>query len=449
MTGRGSAGRLRRARSARWQGWASAVLGAVLLMTLAAPARAQENSTSGPAVLVPADLQPNDNFGNCLALSGPWLAVGSLRHPVNGQAERGAVYLYEWGSSGWAPWWQAVARDGQGGDYFGAECLLQGNLLFVAALRADVDGRTDQGAVYVFEQQGGGWQQVQKITAPDGAAGDNFGSALAIFGTTLAVGAAAADNGGVTDRGAVYLYEAENYTWVHRAKLEPPDVLAGLRLGDELALNGDRLLIGAPSYRVNGQRNQGAALIYRRSGGQWLFEVKLTAADGEAGERFGSGVSLLGDTAAVGADHDAPRGISDQGSVYVYRLQGGSWALQTKVTADDGGEDSYYGYAVLLHGDELLVGSWGHAISGDTRQGAAYLYRTDGAHWQLIGRYYDPDGKPEDWFGRTVAYDGAALAVGAPQVNVGNKWNGGQVYVYGRPPDIPANFRGWLPLVER
>jgi hypothetical protein len=53
-------------------------------------------------------------------------------------------------------------------------------------------------------------------------------------------------------------------------------------------------------------------------------EFKLTASDAAAGDRFGFGVALSGDTALVGATHDDDAG-SDSGSAYVYiDLAGGT-----------------------------------------------------------------------------------------------------------------------------
>ena len=50
----------------------------------------------------------------------------------------------------------------------------------------------------------------EKITAPDGAASDNFGQSISLSGNILAVGAAyIANPGALTDAGAAYLYQLE------------------------------------------------------------------------------------------------------------------------------------------------------------------------------------------------------------------------------------------------
>ena len=84
---------------------------------------------------------------------------------------------------------QLTALDGAVGDCFGQAVAISGDTAVVGAGWADVDGTADQGSAYVFVRTGTTWSQQAKLTSGDGAAGQNFGYAVAIAGDTVAIGA--------------------------------------------------------------------------------------------------------------------------------------------------------------------------------------------------------------------------------------------------------------------
>ena len=59
------------------------------------------------------------------------------------------------------------------------------------------------GTVFVYRRDGGTWEEAAQLTAADGIPGDRFGSALAVDADRLLVGAYWADSG----RGAAYVLE--------------------------------------------------------------------------------------------------------------------------------------------------------------------------------------------------------------------------------------------------
>lgn len=67
-------------------------------------------------------------------------------------------------------------------------------------------------------------------------------------------------------------------------------------------------------------------------------QQKLTAGDAEAGDGFGHGVSVSGDTVMVGAlNEDA--GGPGAGAAYVFTRTAGVWTQQQKLTAGDAEEN--------------------------------------------------------------------------------------------------------------
>lgn len=78
-----------------------------------------------------------------------------------------------------------TASDGAAADQFGTSVALSGGKMLVGASGADDPG-TNAGAAYLFDAAGA----ETKLTASDGAAGDEFGNAVAISGNIALVGAA-------------------------------------------------------------------------------------------------------------------------------------------------------------------------------------------------------------------------------------------------------------------
>ena len=89
---------------------------------------------------------------------------------------------------------------------FGEVVATNGREIIVGAYSDDDTGAPDKGSAYVFKHSGISWAQTNKITASDGAAGDQFGGAVAISGTTVIVGAQANDQPGLVDIGSAYLF---------------------------------------------------------------------------------------------------------------------------------------------------------------------------------------------------------------------------------------------------
>ena len=101
-------------------------------------------------------------------------------------------------------------------------------------------------------------------------------------------------------------------------------------------------------------------------------EVKLTASDGAALDRFGSSVSISGDYAVVGAHLDDDNG-STSGSAYVFVRSGDNWTQQSKLIASDGAAGDWFGLSVSISGDSAVVGAYFDNDNG-LSSGSAYIF---------------------------------------------------------------------------
>ena len=99
-----------------------------------------------------------------------------------------------------------TASDGGESDLLGFSVSISGDTAVVGAPNAV----GQRGAVYVFERPAAGWESTSaytaRLTASDGAAGDQFGGSVAISGDTVAVGSSGAKIGVKSAQGADYVY---------------------------------------------------------------------------------------------------------------------------------------------------------------------------------------------------------------------------------------------------
>ena len=124
-------------------------------------------------------------------------------------------------------------------DRFGFSIALSGNTLAVGApgeqsSATGIDGNqgnnglSEAGAVYVFTRNKSQWSQQAYIKASNTSNDDRFGSSIALFDGTLAVGAPGEKssatgvdgnqgNNGLSEAGAVYVFTRNNSQWSQQA----------------------------------------------------------------------------------------------------------------------------------------------------------------------------------------------------------------------------------------
>jgi hypothetical protein len=65
---------------------------------------------------------------------------------------------------------------------------ISGDVAIVGAYGKDENNKTNAGVAYIFTREKSVWTQQQKLTAPDGAEGDEFGYSVSISGDAAIVG---------------------------------------------------------------------------------------------------------------------------------------------------------------------------------------------------------------------------------------------------------------------
>ena len=185
----------------------------------------------------------NDQFGYSVSQSGNILAVGVYASDPDGLTSAGAAYLYQLEANGSATFLSKVtAPDKAVGDWFGYSVSQSGNILVFGAIYSNPDGLSDAGAAYLYQLESNGSATfLSKVTAPDKASSDWFGYSVSQSGNILAVGAQGSDIGG-----AAYLYELEaNGSATYLSKVTAPDKAAGYNFGYSVSQSGNILAVGA------------------------------------------------------------------------------------------------------------------------------------------------------------------------------------------------------------
>lgn len=391
------------------------------------------------AKLTASDGATWDLYGRSVALSGDTLVVGADFADVGANSDQGAAYVYVRNGSTWTFQAKLTAGDGATGDKFGAQLAITGDTI-VAGAAYDTTGVTQfHGSAYVFVRTGTTWTQQAKLSAADTMTGDHFGNAVALNGETVIIGAFSDDIGNNDSQGSAYVFVRNGTVWTQQQKLTASDGAAGDFFGTRVALNGDTALAGAPRDDVN----RGAAYVFVRNGTVWTQQQKLTASDGVPngnglpGDYFGGALALSGETALVGAENKTVHANQQQGAAYIFTRSGTVWTQAQKLLADDGGAIDVFGISVALSGNLAIIGAAGDNVGNNLDQGSAYVFRRTGAIWAQQQKVLANDGAPGDVFAFSTALSGNTVAFGAELDDIGANTNQGSAYVFVFP-DCPT-----------
>lgn len=361
-------------------------------------------------------------FGTSVALDGDYAVVGASFD--GGVAEAaGAAYLYRLGGGVWTETTKLTASDADELDRFGMSVALDGDHALIAA-RFDQEAAEDAGAAYVFQRQGEAWREVAKLTARDAEEDTLFGFDVALDAGRALIGALTHEAG--EDAGSAYLFEREGDDWRQVQKLTASDAAAGDRFGSVVALDGDTALIGAPSHD-GAAEDAGAAYVFQRQGDAFGEVARLTARDGREDASFGDAVALDGDTAIIGAPGDTHDG-DGKGAAYVFQRQGDAWREVVKLTARDARAEHLFGGDVALDGDYALVN--GGAFLLEDPDFSVYVYRRDDDTWRMLRRLTAREVGANGFFGTSIALDGPRLLLSAPFDDMGGDEAVGAVYAF-------------------
>lgn len=373
-------------------------------------------------------------------------SVNGDQNNTNGD-QSGAVYVYVRSGTGWVQQAYLKASNADPQDHFGASVAISGNTIVVGAPDEDSaaqtvngdqanNGQASAGAAYVFVRSGTSWAQQAYLKGSNTDVLDSFGHSVSIDGNTIAVGAYLEES----FSGAAYVFTRTGSTWTQQARVRASNADADDRFGTAVAVAGDTLLVGAPREDSrasdptdNSGSNAGAVYIYDRIGNAWTQQTILKAfpAYNDSDDFFGSSVAISGDTIVVGAtgeDSNATGVNGDQfnnslnrcGAAYVFVRDGDDWSKQAYLKGRYPANLNDFGASVAISGDLVVVGCPGDdlGIPNTADMGAAYYYKRVDKTWSMQGRLVpfsvNYSAIYHDEAGTSVAVSGDVIAVGAP-----------------------------------
>lgn len=220
------------------------------------------------ARLQAADAKPNAYFGVSLAYSadGGTLAISAYGDDNSAGTAAGSVYVFTRSRETWIQQARLQPHDAAAHDTFGSRVALSadGNTLAAGSYFHDTDAGKDAGSAYIFARRGGRWRETQELNASDASAGDHFGESIALSpgGDVLAVGAGADDNSGGKDAGSAYLFIHTAKGWTQLTRLQADDAAAGDSFGSKVALSSDGSVVAIGAYRAANADIAAAGAVY-------------------------------------------------------------------------------------------------------------------------------------------------------------------------------------------
>lgn len=409
------------------------ILGLTLIL-LSLGAFAQ--STVGPIFQQLAELtgtQAGTDFGYAIAVSGNTLVVGvPLSSDICNQC--GVAYVYTATNGDWTNLIQVATlsqtEESEAGG-FGNAVAISGNTIVVAGF----DSSTQQAAAYVYVNPSGNSTQTAELTTSNvdtnGGAIDEiaFDGNIIVIGTPFALPVEQRE-------GAAFVYVQPSTGWADMSQTaelvsQEPNTIFGASVG----ISGRNIIVGATEVQIAGV-DQGAAYLFVEPSQGWsgtrFPTTEFEASNGTRKAGFGTAVSASGETMAVGAPYETTGSDSAEGAIYIFTRPSTGWPKTMTETAEltAGNAGGKLGYSLVLNGKELAAGAPG----AHSNQGVVYAFTEPSGGWQNHASAREiiaADGAANNNFGLSVSFGGGVIVAGALGWPNGGLDPSGAVYIFG------------------
>jgi|GEM_PF-1468565 len=386
------------------------------------------------ALLKPSNTGAGDEFGITVSVDGDIIAVGSRLEDScastidgdetdNNCSSAGAAYIFEYANGAWSQTAYIKPSNTDSFDNFGNAVSVSGNRVAIGSVYEDGCGtdvgadETDNlclnpGAAFIFEKGANGW--TQQAYFKSNAPGDNnrYAQGLSLDGDRLVVGAGrrkgctVGATSGCNNAGAVYVYDYANGAWAFTAELRSSNLDGGDRFGENLDLDGDRLLITSRNEdscatTIDGDTTNdacgqaGAAYLFELINGTWTQTVYFKGSATQSNAFFGTTAALDGDRILIGSHNEdncnaglnstPATGCLDTGAAYLFEYANGAWSESAYLKSNLAEDGDKFGFEVSLSGDSMAITSNGEdscavGVDGDATDnmcltsGAADVY---------------------------------------------------------------------------
>ncbi len=255
-----------------------------------------DGNWTDPQMLEASPAAAIDRFGRALDIEGDTLVVAA-----SGRTNSGSVHVFHWTGSAWTFRQRIVPDDNANNDLFGFSVALDGELLVVGAPGKSTSG-PQSGTAYVFERAASLWEEKLQLRPDDPRVRQAFGTSVDAHLGRVVVGAPGAQVS-LETRGTAYVYEPNSGA----TPADPISVLAPATeavnqfFGSAVAVYGNDIAVGAPASLLAAGRPPGTVSLYRiGSGGLVSLRNTLVSPDTGEADRFGFSVDMSGRRLVIG-----------------------------------------------------------------------------------------------------------------------------------------------------
>ncbi len=392
-----------------------------------------------------SDPLASNDFGSEVSISNDTIVIIDNAYNTNA----GAVYVYEYNGTNWIETDRYDNRKGK--------VEVDGNTIINSSAAYDITG-PDHGAMYVYTKDSltGDWSE-QSISTPfDNIDNLNFGSSIAVDGTTIIVGAGTWSSSdkfrdqiwfysaeprittstpergssnfgitqdlvlnfnkdvGVSGNGRLQIIQESNGAVAETVDLNGVNVSGNETNQITIDLSND--LIAGEDYYItltDGaflDETAGASLGLSGANGFYFTTFKTSPWAGTQAveiEKILSPTSVTSDQTGRQISIDGSYALSsslaadnygtNSGQAYIYIKNGDNWIIQQELVPSSIGAGSVYGRYSQISGDFAFVGS-----EQDSGQGAVFVFKRSGGTWTEHQKLQASDGASGDVFGSTL-----------------------------------------------
>ena len=183
-----------------------------------------------------------------------------------------------------------------------------------------------------------------------------------------------------------------------------------------MAVSGDIVVVGETTGDIEGYVNPGKAYIFTTNG---TLLASLQAPEPSNNAWFGFAVAISGDIVVVSEFWADPEGIREAGRAHIFDSDGNHIAI---LQAPEPEAFARFGFSVDTDGEIVLVGQ-----ESTVTRGGVFLFDADGNYNATI---QDPELQTSSAFGTTVAVSGDIIVAGAWGVTVEGLYTAGKAYIF-------------------
>jgi len=246
---------------------------------------------------------------------------------------------------------------------FGYAVAVDGDIIVVSDPAFIIDDKAKAGIVYVYDSEG---SLLETIQSPTPGINHWFGRAVTVGEDVIVIGEVVTTGPGQpVGPSSAYIYD---YDGNLIATLKPPEGMSPINYGNTVDIQGGVIAVGDSWAEVDGKIKAGRVYLYDREGN--LLRT-IQAPEPQEAAHFGSWVDISGDKIAIG-EWKADIETINEGRAYLFDTDGN---LLATLQAPEPEPGAYFGWAVAVYGDIVVVVARNAEVEGLSQAGKVYIFK--------------------------------------------------------------------------